>query len=92
MSSVIWSPPTASTPLSPFCQGWISGGYNAIAGRINGPGSSVVGDISGYWSSTIEFKDARTGQKELLFDVNTVKAVEKTVIPEEEQEVNESRR
>lgn len=73
-------------------QGWISGGYNAIAGHITGPANSNVGDISGFWSSSMEFKDAKTGKKDVLFDVNTVKAVEKTVLPESEQEKNESRR
>ncbi len=40
----------------------------------------------------MEFKDAKTGKKRVLFDVNTVKAVEKTVLPESEQEEHESRR
>lgn len=73
-------------------QGWISGGYNAIAGKVTGPGRSAVGDISGHWSSQIEYSDKKTGERKVLFDPAKAKTVPKSVLPESEQEETESRR
>lgn len=74
-----------------FKQGWISGGYNAVSGHVKGPKGATVGDVSGHWDTSMEFKD-KSGPKQTLFNVATAKVVPKTVIPEDEQEPNESRR
>lgn len=73
-------------------KGWISGGYNVIAGKVTGPGRSSVGDISGHWSSQIEFADKKTGERKVVFDPARAKTVPKSVLPESEQEEYESRR
>ena len=38
--------------------GFFSGTYNAVVGKVNGP-KGVVGDVSGLWSDSMEFKDAK---------------------------------
>ncbi|GFZ49468.1 Oxysterol-binding protein homolog 6 [Saitozyma sp. JCM 24511] len=73
-------------------KGWISGGYHHIQGMVKGPGKSDVGEVSGRWNSVIEYADKKSGKKGVLFDANTAKSVPKTVLPESEQEENESRR
>ncbi len=40
----------------------------------------------------MEFKDKSSGSKQVLFDVATATTVPKKVLPESEQEENESRR
>jgi hypothetical protein len=40
----------------------------------------------------IEYADKKSGKKGVLFDANAAKSVPKTVLPESEQEENESRR
>ncbi|KAG9223248.1 hypothetical protein CCMSSC00406_0000063 [Pleurotus cornucopiae] len=74
-------------------KGFFSGTYNAISGRIRRK-SSEVGEISGRWSHIMDFKDAKTGQKRVLFDAvkDGQHICPKWVAPEEEQEPNESRR
>ena len=72
-------------------QGWISGGYNAIAGSVKGP-NGAVGDLTGHWNTSIEYCDKKTGKKEVVFDAGSVKHAPKAILPEEEQEDNESRR
>lgn len=59
---------------------------------VKGPGKSDVGEVSGRWNSVIEYADKKSGKKGVLFDANTAKSVPKTVLPESEQEENESRR
>ncbi|WRT68343.1 uncharacterized protein IL334_005319 [Kwoniella shivajii] len=73
-------------------KGWISGGYNVIGGKVSGPGSSDVGEVSGHWSSAIEFADKKTKEKRVVFDPSRAKVVPKNVLPESEQEEYESRR
>lgn len=73
-------------------QGWISGGYNVINGHVKGPGRSEVGELTGHWHSTMDFADRKTGKKTTLFDASKARNTPKTVIPESEQEENESRR
>lgn len=72
-------------------KGWVSGGYNIIAGRIKGPNKSDVGELSGMWSGAIDFT-SKSGKKSTLFDSATAKAVPKSVLPESMQEEYESRR
>jgi hypothetical protein len=72
-------------------KGWLGGGYNAVAGHVHGPGGSSAGDITGHWDSVMDFKD-KGGKRQVLFDAGIAQARPKTVIPEEEQEANESRR
>ncbi|WOO81285.1 Oxysterol-bindingc [Vanrija pseudolonga] len=71
-------------------KGWISGGYNQIGGKVKGPGKSDQGELSGNWSGAIEFAD-KNG-KRILFDADGAKTAPKSVLPEEEQDENESRR
>ncbi|OWT39054.1 oxysterol-binding protein family [Cryptococcus neoformans] len=73
-------------------KGWISGGYNVISGKVVGPGKSDIGEISGHWSSAIEFKDKETKEKKVLFDPSNSRVAPKKVLPESEQEEYESRR
>lgn len=39
-------------------QGFFSGTYNAILGKVNGP-KGAVGDITGFWSDSMEYKDSK---------------------------------
>ncbi|KAF7310411.1 hypothetical protein HMN09_00583100 [Mycena chlorophos] len=74
-------------------KGFFSGTYNAIAGKVR-HGSNDVGEVSGRWSHTMDFKSAKTGKKHVLFDAlkdgNSI--ANKQVAPEDQQEPNESRR
>lgn len=80
-------------PTADRCdQGWISGGYNAIGGHVKGPGNSTLGEVTGHWSDAMEYSDKKSGKKRVLFDPKTAKSVPKSVLPESEQEENESRR
>ncbi|TFK47943.1 Oxysterol-binding protein [Heliocybe sulcata] len=74
-------------------KGFFSGTYNAIAGRVR-KGNTDIGEISGRWSHVMEYKNAKTGEKRVLFDVQKQgdKVAPKWVAPESEQEPNESRR
>ncbi|KAL6305646.1 Oxysterol-binding protein [Sparassis latifolia] len=74
-------------------KGYFSGTYNAIAGRIR-RGSTDNGELSGKWSSVMEYKNIKSGVKRVLFDASKdgMKIAPKCVAPEEEQEPNESRR
>jgi len=74
-------------------KGFFSGTYNAIAGRVR-RSSTDIGEVSGRWSHVMEFRDARTGQKRVLFDAinDGQNTFAKWVPPEDEQEPNESRR
>lgn len=58
---------------------------------MNGP-KGAVGDISGMWSSEIDFTDKATGKKTIVFNAETADSVAKSVLPESEQEPLESRR
>jgi hypothetical protein len=59
---------------------------------VKGPGKSDLGEVSGRWNSVIEYADKKSGKKGVMFDANAAKSVPKTVLPESEQEENESRR
>lgn len=59
---------------------------------MRGPNKSDEGDVTGHWNSSMEYVDKKTGKKRILFDAAKAKVVPKTVIPESEQEENESRR
>jgi hypothetical protein len=72
-------------------KGYFTGTYNAIAGKLTHNGKHI-GDISGKWSDTMEYKNTKSGETEVLFDAKSAKSVQKTVRPEEEQEEFESRR
>lgn len=71
-------------------KGWLSGGYNAVAGTVKGP-SGTTGEITGHWDKSMEYKD-KSGKKQVLFDAATSKVTQKVVAPEDQQEPNESRR
>jgi hypothetical protein len=73
-------------------QGWISGGYNLIAGKVKGPNKVDLGDVSGMWSGAIDFTDKETGKKTTLFDAAVSSSVAKSVLPEADQEEYESRK
>ncbi|WVR07464.1 hypothetical protein IAU60_004506 [Kwoniella sp. DSM 27419] len=73
-------------------KGWISGGYNVISGKVTGPGRTDIGDLSGHWSSAMEFKDRKTGERKVVFDPAKASTAPKNVLPEAEQEEYESRR
>lgn len=73
-------------------KGYFSGTYNAISGKIRRQ-STDTGEVSGKWSSTMYYTNAK-GNKRVLFDVaqNGKNIAPKAVPPEAEQEPNESRR
>ncbi|ORY35465.1 hypothetical protein BCR39DRAFT_509863 [Naematelia encephala] len=73
-------------------KGWISGGYNVISGHVKGPNRTEVGEIHGHWSSKMEFVEKKSGTRDILFDPARASVVPKSVLPESEQEENESRR
>ncbi|CEH14170.1 Oxysterol-binding protein [Ceraceosorus bombacis] len=72
-------------------KGYFTGTYNAIAGKVT-RGSKHIGDISGKWNESMEYKNVKSGETEELFNAKTAKIIQKTVRPEEEQEEFESRR
>ncbi|KAG9104509.1 hypothetical protein FRC06_001890 [Ceratobasidium sp. 370] len=72
-------------------KGFFSGVYNAVSGKVKRNGAEIA-DVSGFWSSAMEYKSTKTGEKRVLFDTAKENVVEKFVFPEEEQEPNESQR
>lgn len=74
-------------------KGFFSGIYNAIGGRVR-HGQTEIGEIGGRWSHVMDFKPAKTNQRRVLFDVakDGAKLASKSVVPEDQQEPNESRR
>ncbi|PWN37785.1 Oxysterol-binding protein [Meira miltonrushii] len=72
-------------------KGYFTGTYNALAGKVTHKGKHI-GDISGKWNESMEYKDTKSGETETLFDAKGAKTVQKIVRPEEEQEEFESRR
>jgi len=74
-------------------KGFFSGVYNAIGGRVR-YGQTEIGEIGGRWSHVMDYKSTRTTQKRVLFDVGKdgAKLALKSVVPETQQEPNESRR
>ncbi|KAL7416925.1 hypothetical protein BDY24DRAFT_207643 [Mrakia frigida] len=72
-------------------KGFFSGTYNAVVGKVNGP-KGPVGDITGFWSESMDFKDLKSPSARTLFDAHESTTTPKQVAPESEQEPNESRR
>lgn len=75
-------------------KGFFTGTYNSIFGRIRKDGSDV-GEVYGRWSQAMDFKSAKSGQTQVLFDADSEegkKITPQSVAPESEQEPNESRR
>jgi hypothetical protein len=74
-------------------KGFFSGSYNAIAGRVR-RGGTDLGEVTGKWSSLMEFKSTKSGEKRTLFDVQKHGSAfaPRWVAPEDEQEPYESRR
>ncbi|MBW0503603.1 hypothetical protein O181_043318 [Austropuccinia psidii MF-1] len=71
-------------------KGFFGGEYNAIGGKVK-DSSGVVGEISGKWNEKMELKRTK-GKTEVLFDASVAKAAQKIVLPEQDQDWNESRR
>jgi hypothetical protein len=84
-----WGAARHTASAHAHAQGWISGGYNAIAGPVK-QGRTTLGDVSGHWHSVIEYADGK--KRRVLFDAGAARATPKTVLPEGQQEENESRR
>ncbi|CAE6441432.1 unnamed protein product [Rhizoctonia solani] len=57
-------------------KGFFSGSYNAVAGRVK-QGNTDIADVSGLWSSSMEYKSLKTGEKRMLFDAAKENIVEK---------------
>lgn len=91
MSSIVCAKNDLRADVDFKAKGWISGGYNAIGGPVR-QGRSTLGDVTGHWSSVIDYTDNKSGKKRTLFDASASEATPKTVLPESEQEENESRR
>lgn len=72
-------------------KGYFTGTYNAIAGKVIRAGKTI-GDISGKWSESMEYKNQKSGETETLFDAKSAKTVQKSVRPESEQGEFESSR
>ncbi|KAF9529458.1 hypothetical protein CPB83DRAFT_852709 [Crepidotus variabilis] len=74
-------------------KGFFSGTYNAIAGKVR-KNTTEVGEVSGRWSHLMEIRQNKTGKKRVLFDAvkDGQNVSPKWCPPEEEQEINESRR
>ncbi|KAI0073751.1 Oxysterol-binding protein [Panus rudis PR-1116 ss-1] len=74
-------------------KGYFSGTYNAIAGKVR-RWNNDLGEVYGKWSAVMEYKNLKTGEKRVLFDVSKEgqNIAPMWVAPEEEQEPNESRR
>ncbi|KAF9091661.1 hypothetical protein BGX27_001993 [Mortierella sp. AM989] len=72
-------------------KGYFSGAYNGIAGKIKriSTGESLY-EISGKWSDEIYI--TKKGNKEIFFDAKKAIIQPKIIAPEDQQEVNESRR
>ncbi|CAH7688287.1 hypothetical protein PPACK8108_LOCUS23230 [Phakopsora pachyrhizi] len=71
-------------------KGFFGGEYNAIGGKVRDK-SGVVGEIFGKWNEVMELRRTK-GKTELMFDASKAQVTQKTVLPESEQDWNESRR
>lgn len=72
-------------------KGYFTGTYNAIDARIQ-QGNKPIGELNGKWSDVMYYKNTVTGETYTMFDAKSAKSVEKSVLPIEQQEPNESRR
>ncbi|KAK9448843.1 uncharacterized protein V1518DRAFT_418362 [Limtongia smithiae] len=74
-------------------KGFISGTYNAIAGKImRQSDGQVLYEITGKWNEIMEIKNMNNGHKSVLFDSFKAKPMFPTVRPLAEQGPLESRR
>ncbi|KAG0306479.1 hypothetical protein BGZ98_002297 [Dissophora globulifera] len=74
-------------------KGFFTGSYNGIAGKIKRDSTGeCLYEISGKWSDEIYIKKMSSTKKDILFDVKASQIHPKIVLPEEQQEPNESRR
>ncbi|GAB5587189.1 Oxysterol-binding protein OBPa [Umbelopsis nana] len=74
-------------------KGFFSGQWNTVVGKIKRESTGeVLFELSGQWSNEIYIKMSKASSKNTLFDVKESKIFPKTVIPESEQEPNESQR
>lgn len=74
-------------------KGWVGGTYNAIGGTIkNDKTGEVLFELSGLWTGEMFIRDAKTGQKKLLFDATNAKHAPPLARPIEEQGERESQR
>lgn len=80
-----------STNVEFKVKGYFTGSYNMIDGKVMHKGRQV-GDISGKWSSKMEYRDSRTGRSRLLFDAHNAQVVQKQIPPIDQQMPNESQR
>ncbi|KAL4399867.1 Oxysterol-binding protein OBPa [Malassezia pachydermatis] len=72
-------------------KGYFTGTYNAIGAKVVHRGQTV-GELSGKWNESVEYKDSKTGSTRVLFNSKTLQAVRKDTVPLNEQEPNESQR
>ncbi|KAF8761411.1 OSBP family, partial [Rhizoctonia solani] len=56
-----WSVTWNSRPRASF------GGYNGVSGRVK-QGNTDIAEVSGLWSSSMEYKSLKTNDKRVLFD------------------------
>jgi len=76
-------------------KGMFSGTYNIVGGRVrNNINGSEIGEVTGTWSHSMQYKEIQSGRQQVLFDVETEgkNMAIMHVQPESEQEPNESRR
>ncbi|WVN90231.1 uncharacterized protein L203_105467 [Cryptococcus depauperatus CBS 7841] len=92
LSTIVCSKSDYRADVDFKAKGWISGGYNVISGKVQGPAKTEVGDLSGHWSSAIEYTEKKSKEKRVLFDPIQAHSAPKRCLPESEQEEYESRR
>jgi hypothetical protein len=86
-------PPRARSPPDARAQGFFTGTYNQIGGKVKSK-SGELGSLDGKWSGAMEFRPTKGGAPRVLFDAarDGAKLAATRVAPEAEQEPNESRR
>lgn len=70
-------------------KGYFTGTYNAISGKVT-RAHKTIGELSGKWNETMEYKHSKSGETEVLFDATKAVTARKTVRPMDEQEEFES--
>jgi len=76
-------------------KGMFSGTYNVVGGKVKNTISGYeIGEVSGTWSHSMQYKGIQSGKQQVLFDVATdgKNMAIMHIQPESEQELNESRR
>jgi hypothetical protein len=93
LNSIDWCHAIVKANRSFYLQGFFSGQWNTVVGKIKRESTGeVLFELSGQWSNEIYIKMSKASSKNTLFDVKESKIFPKTVIPESEQEPNESQR